>query len=82
MIVYSIILIFIGIAFYCWRDNIKLRFPISNKDVILITGACMGLGKALALELAKKNCKLIILDIRSDLSLDLLRDLKRLGADA
>jgi all-trans-retinol dehydrogenase (NAD+) len=69
---FSIILICLGIAFYCWRDNIKVVSPITAKDVVLITGGCMGLGKALAIECAKKKCKLIILDIRSDLSMELL----------
>jgi hypothetical protein len=49
---FSIILICLGIAFYCWRDNIKVVLPITAKDVVLITGGCMGLGKALAIEFA------------------------------
>ncbi|CAD8089813.1 unnamed protein product [Paramecium primaurelia] len=79
---YYLIIIFIGIAWYCWRDNIKCIFPITSKDTILITGACMGLGKALAIECAKKKCKLILLDVRSDLSLDLLQDIRKEGSEA
>jgi NAD(P)-dependent dehydrogenase (short-subunit alcohol dehydrogenase family) len=42
----------------------------------------MGLGKALAIECSKRKCKLVLLDVRSDLSLDLLRDVKREGGEA
>lgn len=79
---YYIIIIFIGIAWFCWRNNIRVKYPITANDTILITGACMGLGRALAIECSKKKCKLVLLDVRSDLSLDLLRDVKREGGEA
>lgn len=78
---FYIIFFIIGIVWFCWRNNIRVKFPITINDTVLITGACMGLGRALAIECAKKKCKLILLDIRSDLSIDLLRDTKRLGCD-
>jgi hypothetical protein len=49
-----------------WRRS---RYPITRETRILITGACMGIGRLTALQFARKHrCRIIVIDIRADLS--------------
>jgi short-subunit dehydrogenase len=50
-----------------------------DKKIILITGASSGIGKALALQLSKENCKLALLARRSELLEQLREELKMPG---
>ena len=41
---------------------------LDKNSLVLIAGACMGIGKEMALELARLyHCRILILDLRSDL---------------
>ena len=60
-----------------------MKQNFSEHSKILITGACQGLGRSLALLFARNHkCELILMDVREDLSKDLLRELKYLGSRA
>lgn len=41
---------------------------LDKNSLVLIAGACMGIGKEMALELARLyHCRILIIDLRSDL---------------
>ena len=62
------VLLYIGIKLYHRIINKNLK-KLTNKSVILITGACQGIGRELALLFGKLHkCIIVCWDIRDDLA--------------
>lgn len=62
------ILLFLLVIIYTYLELfVKLFIPVKKKsingEIVLITGAGHGLGRATAYEFAKRQCKLILWDI-------------------
>jgi hypothetical protein len=61
---FSVITIIVLLSIY----NSRAKVPLNEKSVVVITGACMGIGRETALILAKKySCAIIVFDVADHL---------------
>ncbi len=68
-VVFLFVIVFFAIFSIC---NSRAKVTLNEKSVVVITGACMGIGKETALLLAKKYaCAIIVFDMADHLFPDL-----------
>ncbi|XP_054845728.1 estradiol 17-beta-dehydrogenase 11-like [Eublepharis macularius] len=74
------------ILYSCLEAFVKLFIPVKRKavdgEIVLITGAGHGLGRAMAYEFAQRRCKLVLWDINKHGIEETAEECKRLGATA
>ncbi|XP_054845729.1 estradiol 17-beta-dehydrogenase 11-like [Eublepharis macularius] len=74
------------ILYSCLEAFVKFFIPVKRKavngEIVLITGAGHGLGRATAYEFAKRRCKLVLWDINKHGIEETAAECRRLGATA
>lgn len=64
-----------------WNPFITNNMSLKGK-VAFITGGAQGIGKAIAVRLAQEGAEIVIVDVKSDLALSAVEEIKHLGAVA
>jgi short-subunit dehydrogenase len=58
----------------------KIPVKLDRNSLVILTGGCMGIGRQMALELARLyNCRLLIIDRRKDLFAKIEQEIKEAG---
>ncbi|XP_055606631.1 estradiol 17-beta-dehydrogenase 11-like [Uranotaenia lowii] len=73
----------IPLSIYLWLKSFRCRRPKDIRDwVALVTGGANGLGRQIALELAKVGCHVVVADLDAEASMKTVLELRYYGVKA